>query len=163
MDSEKATFAAGCFWGVEAAFRQLPGVLDAVSGYTGGNTVNPTYRQVCAGGSGHAEAVEVTFDPARISYHDLLRHFWEIHDPTTLNRQGPDVGEQYRSAIFYHSPAQLSEALASRSERERSGAFARPIVTQILPAGPFCRAEEYHQRYFEKQGLGACHTSVKTG
>ncbi len=157
MPTEKATFAAGCFWGVEAALRQIAGVLDAASGYTGGSTAHPSYREVCAGGTGHAEAVEVSFDSARVSYRELLRHFWQLHDPTTFNRQGPDTGEQYRSAIFYHTPEQQAEALASRAEMDRSGAFARPIVTQILPAGPFYRAEEYHQRYFEKNGLGACH------
>ncbi len=153
--SETATFAAGCFWGVEAAFRQIPGVLDAVSGYTGGTTEHPTYRQVCGHGTGHAEAVEVTFDPKRVTYEQLLDAFWSIHDPTQLNRQGPDVGDQYRSAIFTHSPEQQREAVASR-DAERTK-HARPVVTQILPAPAFWRAEEYHQRYFEKNGGAACH------
>jgi peptide-methionine (S)-S-oxide reductase len=157
MSTKTATFAAGCFWGVEAAFRQIPGVLDAVSGYTGGRTDNPTYREVCSHTTGHAEAVEVTFDPERVSYEQLLDAFWEIHDPTQLNRQGPDVGDQYRSAIFTHSPEQLAAANASR-DREQSR-HRRPVVTQIQPAGRFWRAEEYHQRYFEKRGGAACHVT----
>lgn len=155
MERETATFAAGCFWGVEAAFRQLPGVIDAVSGYTGGHTENPSYHQVCGHGTGHAEAVEVTFDPQRISYDQLLDAFWQIHDPTQLNRQGPDVGDQYRSAIFTHGPEQQASAVASR-DREQAK-YARPIVTQIVPAAKFWPAEEYHQRYFEKNGGAACH------
>ena len=155
MSTEKATFAAGCFWGVESAFRQIPGVLDAVSGYIGGTTESPTYRQVCAHGTGHAEAVEVTFDPARASYEHLVDSFWRIHDPTQLNRQGPDVGDQYRSAIFTHSPEQQAAATASR-DREQAN-HKRPIVTQIAPAPAFWPAEEYHQRYFEKNGGAACH------
>jgi peptide-methionine (S)-S-oxide reductase len=155
MENQTATFAAGCFWGVEAAFRQVPGVIDAVSGYTGGHLDNPSYRQVCSHSSGHAEAVEVTFDPQRVSYDDLLNVFWQIHDPTQLNRQGPDVGDQYRSAIFTHSPEQESAAIASR-DREQ-GRHTRPIVTQIVPAPKFWAAEEYHQRYFEKNGGAACH------
>jgi peptide-methionine (S)-S-oxide reductase len=155
MENQTATFAAGCFWGVEAAFRQVPGVIDAVSGYTGGHLDNPSYRQVCSHSTGHAEAVEVTFDPQRVSYDDLLNVFWQIHDPTQLNRQGPDVGDQYRSAIFTHSPEQESAAIASR-DREQSR-HTRPIVTQIVPAPTFWAAEEYHQRYFEKNGGAACH------
>ncbi|HTU81000.1 MAG TPA: peptide-methionine (S)-S-oxide reductase MsrA [Candidatus Acidoferrales bacterium] len=158
MDREIATFAAGCFWGVEAAFRQVPGVLSAVSGYIGGRTENPTYRQVCSHTTGHAEAVEVTFDPKRVSYEQLLAVFWQIHDPTQLNRQGPDVGDQYRSAIFTYSPEQERAALASRDAEAKTQ--SRPIVTQILPAPKFWPAEEYHQRYFEKNGGAACHVSV---
>jgi peptide-methionine (S)-S-oxide reductase len=155
MSTQTATFAAGCFWGVEAAFRQVPGVIDAVSGYIGGRTDNPTYREVCGHTTGHAEAVDVTFDPQQVSYDQLLDVFWEIHDPTQLNRQGPDVGDQYRSAIFTHSAEQLAEATASR-DREQSR-YQKPIVTQIQPAPRFWRAEEYHQRYFEKNGGAACH------
>lgn len=151
---EKATFAAGCFWGVEAAFHNVPGVLEAVSGYTGGHTEHPTYREVCGHTTGHAEAVEVTFDPQRVTYEQLLEVFWRMHDPTQLNRQGPDVGDQYRSAIFTHSVEQERAAVASRDrEQER---HRQPIVTQILAAPAFWPAEEYHQRYFEKHG-GACH------
>lgn len=158
---EKAIFAAGCFWGVEAAFRNVPGVVDAVSGYTGGHTANPTYREVCAHGTGHAEAVEVSFDPARVRYSDLLRVFWESHDPTTLNRQGPDVGTQYRSAIFYLNPGQAAEARASKADLEQSGSLRAPVVTEITAAGPFYRAEEYHQRYLEKHGQAACHIPTR--
>lgn len=154
-DTQTATFAAGCFWGVEAAFAQIPGVIDAVSGYTGGTTQNPTYRDVCGHGTGHAEAVEVTFDPNRVSYDRLLSAFWSIHDPTQLNRQGPDVGDQYRSAIFTHSPDQQRAAIASRDAEQAK--YGRPIVTQVLPAPDFWRAEEYHQHYFEKNGGAACH------
>jgi peptide-methionine (S)-S-oxide reductase len=154
MNTQTATFAAGCFWGVESAFRQLPGVLEVVSGYTGGHTEHPTYRQVCSHATGHAEAVEVTFDPARVTYDDLLNFFWQIHDPTQLNRQGPDVGDQYRSAIFAHGNEQEQAAIASRDREQPKQ--RRPIVTQILPAARFWPAEEYHQRYFEKNG-GACH------
>ena len=155
MSTETATFAAGCFWGVEAAFRQVPGVLDVVSGYTGGRVDNPTYRQVCSHTTGHAEAVEVTFDPQRVSYDRLLDIFWQIHDPTQLNRQGPDVGDQYRSAIFTHGAEQDREALASRDLEQAK--HRRPIATQIEPAQRFWPAEEYHQRYFEKNGGAACH------
>jgi peptide-methionine (S)-S-oxide reductase len=153
MRTETATFAAGCFWGVEAAFREVPGVLDAVCGYTGGHTEHPTYRDVCSDTTGHAEAVEVTFDPRAVSYDDLLDVFWKIHDPTQVNRQGPDVGTQYRSAIFTHSPEQERAAKASL-ERVRNS-LKRPIATEIVPASTFWRAEEYHQRYFERHG-GAC-------
>jgi peptide-methionine (S)-S-oxide reductase len=152
-----ATFAAGCFWGVEAAFRKVPGVTDTLVGYTGGTTENPTYRQVCTGRTGHAEAVQVTFDPRKTSYGDLLEVFWKSHNPTTLNRQGPDIGSQYRSAIFYHGPKQQSEALRSKKALEASGKYGRPIVTEITPASAFYRAEEYHQRYFEKNKGAYCH------
>ncbi|MGH9481599.1 MAG: peptide-methionine (S)-S-oxide reductase MsrA [Terriglobales bacterium] len=158
---EKAIFAAGCFWGVEAAFRQVPGVIEAISGYTGGTAAHPTYKEVCANRTGHAEAVEVEFDPARVSYPALLRVFWENHDPTTLNRQGPDVGTQYRSAIFYLSPEQAVAAQSSKAELERSRRFSRPIVTEITAAGPFYRAEDYHQRYLEKHGQAACHIPAR--
>lgn len=153
---EKATFAAGCFWGVEARFREIPGVIDAVSGYTGGTRPDPTYRDVCSGATGHAEAVEVTFDPSRVAYQELLDVFWANHDPTTPNRQGPDVGEQYRSAIFFHSAEQEKAARESKALLDSSGRFKRPIVTQIVPAQQFWRAEEYHQRYLEKRGLASC-------
>jgi peptide-methionine (S)-S-oxide reductase len=154
--SEKATFAAGCFWGVEAAFRAVPGVTATTVGYTGGSFPNPTYHDVCTGRTGHAEAVEVEYDPARVTYGDLLRVFWENHDPTTLNRQGPDVGTQYRSAIFFHSPEQQAAALASKQQLEQSGAYRRPVVTEITPAAAFYRAEEYHQQYLEKRGQATC-------
>ncbi|MGH9365412.1 MAG: peptide-methionine (S)-S-oxide reductase MsrA, partial [Thermoanaerobaculia bacterium] len=140
--TEKATFAAGCFWGVEAEFRQVPGVVDAAVGYTGGRLPNPTYEDVCSDTTGHAEAVEVEFDPARVGYERLLEVFWENHDPTTLNRQGPDVGNQYRSAIFFHSPEQKAAAEASRDKLGASGRYKRPIVTEIAPAETFWRAEE---------------------
>ncbi|MFZ3202044.1 MAG: peptide-methionine (S)-S-oxide reductase MsrA [Candidatus Acidiferrales bacterium] len=153
----KATFAAGCFWGVEDAFRQVDGVTSTTVGYTGGTAKNPTYKDVCTGGTGHAEAVEVEYDPARVSYAQLLAVFWKIHDPTTLNRQGPDFGTQYRSAIFYHDAAQEAEARQSKAALEKAGVWKRPIVTQIEPASEFCRAEEYHQQYFGKQGIKSCH------
>jgi peptide-methionine (S)-S-oxide reductase len=151
-----ATFAAGCFWGVEAAFRQVPGVTATRVGYTGGTTTNPTYKQVCTDRTGHAEAVEVSYDPARVSYDDLLRVFWETHDPTQRNRQGPDIGTQYRSAIFCHDPEQEAAARASKEQLERSGAYKRPIVTEIVPAQTFYQAEDYHQQYLEKRGLATC-------
>lgn len=154
---EKATFGAGCFWGVEVAFRQVPGVTDAVAGYLGGGLPNPTYKDVCTGQTGHAEVVEVTYDPDRVSYDDLLNVFWSSHDPTTLNRQGPDVGTQYRSAIFYHDENQRQAAVASKEALSKSGRFPRPIVTEITPTSTFYRAEEYHQRYLEKRGLASCH------
>jgi peptide-methionine (S)-S-oxide reductase len=150
----KAIFGAGCFWGVEHSFRQLPGVEDAVSGYSGGTTDNPTYREVCSGTTGHAEVVEVTYDPGKISYDNLLDHFFEIHDPTQVNRQGPDVGTQYRSAVFTLSDEQ-AEAARAAVERHQPD-FDRPIATVIEPAGPFWRAEDYHQRYFEKNGVHGC-------
>jgi peptide-methionine (S)-S-oxide reductase len=154
--SEKATFAAGCFWGVEAAFRQIPGVLATAVGYLGGRTKNPTYEDVCTDRTGHAEAVEVEFDPNRVRYQQLLDVFWNEHDPTQLNRQGPDVGTQYRSAIFFHNPAQQAAAIASKEALERSGRYRRPIVTEIVPAPEFFRAEDYHQQYLEKRGLASC-------
>jgi peptide-methionine (S)-S-oxide reductase len=156
MTSEKATFGAGCFWGVEEAFRHLLGVVDTAVGFMGGTLANPTYEDVCTGRTGHAEVVEVTYDPAQVSYQDLLDLFWSIHDPTTPNRQGPDVGTQYRSVIFYHTPEQEAAARASKQEVERSGRFRRPIVTAIEPAGTFWRAEEYHQQYLAKRGGGHC-------
>ena len=152
---EKATFGAGFFWGVEATFRRLAGVKSTQVGYLGGALKNPTYEQVCTDRTGHAEVVEVTFDPATISYHDLLEVFWENHNPTTLNRQGPDVGAQYRSAIFFHSPEQEAEARRSRDAAQAR--FSRPIVTEITPTSEFWRAEEYHQQYLEKRGLSHCH------
>ncbi len=160
---EKATFAAGCFWGVEAAFRQFlgKGVISTRVGYTGGHTKNPTYSEVCSQTTGHAEAVEVEFDPAKISYQDLLNIFWSIHDPTTPNRQGPDVGDQYRSAIFYHSKEQQRLAKESKRQLEESRRFTRPIVTEILPAQEFYEAEKYHQQYYEKKGITpTCHIAT---
>jgi peptide-methionine (S)-S-oxide reductase len=149
---EKATFAAGCFWGIESAFRAVPGVLSATSGYIGGHTDNPTYQQVCTGRTGHAEAVEVEFDPAKTSFALLLQKFFSIHDPTQVDRQGPDIGSQYRTAVFTHSPEQAEEAKAAKAQLDRSGIFRKPIATEIVPAGTFWRAEEYHQRYDEKHG-----------
>ncbi len=154
--TEKATFGAGCFWGVEATFRQTPGVVGTQVGYLGGTLADPTYEDVCSGRTGHAEVVEVEYDPARVSYDELLDVFWENHDPTTLNRQGPDVGEQYRSAIFFHTPEQAAAARASKERRDRSGRHRRPIVTEITPASAFYRAEDYHQQYLEKRGLAHC-------
>jgi peptide-methionine (S)-S-oxide reductase len=155
MAEEKATLGAGCFWGVEATYRRLAGVKSTQVGYMGGKTRNPTYKDVCTDATGHAEVLEVTFDPDVISYHDILEVFWDNHNPTTLNRQGPDVGTQYRSAIFYHSPEQEAEARASRDAAQAR--FQRPIVTEITPATDFWRAEEYHQQYLEKRGLSQCH------
>jgi peptide-methionine (S)-S-oxide reductase len=149
---ERATFGAGCFWGVEAGFLRIPGVLDATSGYAGGSVPNPTYEQVCTGRSGHTEVVEVRFDPSQVNYEDLLAAFWEIHDPTQVNRQGPDVGRQYRSVIFYHSPEQKAAAEASKAALEASGRYRSPIATAIEPAPTFYPAEDYHQRYLEKSG-----------
>ncbi|HEX6895154.1 MAG TPA: peptide-methionine (S)-S-oxide reductase MsrA [Bryobacteraceae bacterium] len=154
---EKATFGAGCFWGVEAAFRKIPGVLATAAGYMGGSVARPTYQDVCTDRTGHAEVVEVEYDPAQVSYDDLLRVFWENHDPTTLNRQGPDIGTQYRSVIFYHTPEQEAAAKASKDALAKSGAYRRPIVTEITPAREFWQAEEYHQQYLEKRGLAHCH------
>jgi peptide-methionine (S)-S-oxide reductase len=153
----KATFAAGCFWGVEATFRQLPGVISTRVGYTGGSMPNPTYQDVCNDDTGHAEAVEVEYDPAKISYEQLLKVFWENHDPTQLNRQGPDWGSQYRSAIFFHSPEQEAAAKLSKENLEKSGQYRKPVVTQIVPATTFYPAEDYHQQYLEKRGLASCH------
>lgn len=153
----QATFGAGCFWGVEHMFREIPGVIDAISGYTGGTVPNPTYEMVCMGTTGHAEAVEVTYDPAKVHYEDLLKVFWGNHNPTTLNSQGPDFGEQYRSVIFYHTPEQKMIAEKSKEDMEKSGIWKRPIVTQIVPAETFYKAEEYHQQYLKKNGLRSCH------
>jgi peptide-methionine (S)-S-oxide reductase len=157
MTTEKATFGAGCFWGVEAAFRQVRGVVATAAGYEGGTRDNPTYGEVCSHTTGHAEVVEVEYDPARLRYEDLLRVFWANHDPTQLNRQGPDVGDQYRSVIFYHTPEQQAAAEASRDAEAASGRHRRRIVTVIEPAQTFYRAEEYHQQYLEKRGLSSCH------
>ena len=155
--TELATFGAGCFWGVEVTFRNTPGVRDVLVGYLGGTLANPTYRDVCTGRTGHAEAVQVKYDPAEVSYDKLLDVFWENHNPTTLNRQGPDVGTQYRSAIFYHTPEQKRAAEESKASLEASGRFRRPVVTEITEASTFYPAEDYHQRYLEKRGLASCH------
>jgi len=149
---EKATFGAGCFWGIEAGFRKIEGVHDITVGYAGGETDNPTYEEVCTGTTGHAEVVEVFFDPNQVTFENLLEVFWKLHDPTTLNRQGPDIGTQYRSAILYHSEDQLESAKISLANQSASGEHINPIVTEITPHRNFYRAEEYHQRYFEKQG-----------
>ncbi|HEY1424715.1 MAG TPA: peptide-methionine (S)-S-oxide reductase MsrA [Candidatus Acidoferrum sp.] len=154
---EIATFGAGCFWGIEAAFRRVPGVLDAAVGYSGGHTQNPNYQQVSTDTTGHAEVVQVTFDPEKLSYDQLLNVFWTTHDPTQVNRQGPDYGAQYRTAIFFHSPEQEAAAKKSKQALEASGKLRRPVATEITPAGPFWRAEEYHQRYLEKRGAASCH------
>lgn len=151
MTTEKATFGAGCFWGVEEAFRRLPGVVDTAVGFMGGTSPDPTYRDVCTGKTGHAEVVEVTYDPENISYTRLLDLFWSIHNPTTPNRQGPDIGTQYRSVIFYHTPEQKAAALKSKEKIEHSGRFKRPIITEIEPASTFWRAEEYHQQFLAKR------------
>lgn len=156
-ETQKATFAAGCFWGVESAFRTVEGVVDTQVGYVGGKTDDPTYKEVCNGDTGHAEALETTFDPEVISFQKLVELFWRVHDPTQVNRQGPDIGTQYRSAIFYHSPEQKETAEKSKAKLDASGKWRRPVATQIVPAAPFWRAEEYHQRYFEKSGRPACH------
>lgn len=154
---EKATFGAGCFWGVEKTFRDASGVTDTAVGYLGGTVENPTYEEVCTGRSGHAEVVQLEFDPAKISYRDLLEIFWSNHDPTTMNRQGPDTGSQYRSAIFFHTPEQKAIAEESKRAADAGGRFRDPVVTEITPASTFYRAEDYHQRYLEKRGLGSCH------
>ena len=154
METEKATFAAGCFWQVEAEFRNTPGVTATRVGYSGGTTENPSYREVCTDRTGHAEAVEVEFDPERVSYAELVEKFWSLHDPTQVNRQGPDVGSQYRSAIFFHGPEQERVAIESRDRAQAQ--FKRPIATEITPAQPFNVAEDYHQRYLEKRGLATC-------
>lgn len=153
---ERATFAAGCFWGVEAEFRKLKGVTSTTVGYTGGDLRDPTYFDVCTGATGHAEAVQVEFDPAKISYQQLLGTFWSIHDPTSMNRQGADVGSQYRSAIFFHTPEQEVAARRGKELLEASSRYGRPVTTQIGPATAFYRAEEYHQRYFEKHAVASC-------
>jgi peptide-methionine (S)-S-oxide reductase len=155
--TEKATFGAGCFWGVEAAFRQIKGVKATAVGFEGGHLERPSYEDVCYRDTGHAEVVEVEYDPLQVSYDALLDVFWENHDPTTLNRQGPDIGEQYRSAIFVHNDEQRAAAEASKQRRDASGAYRRPIVTAIEPAQTFWKAEEYHQQYLEKRGLSTCH------
>jgi len=151
---EKATFGAGCFWGVEATYRNTKGVLSTAVGYAGGHLPNATYKDVCSGQTGHAEVVDIEFDPSQVSYEDLLNVFWDNHDPTTLNRQGPDVGSQYRSTIFFHSPEQ--EAIAKASKEKAQSRFKNKIVTEITPASMFCRAEDYHQQYLEKRGLAHC-------
>jgi peptide-methionine (S)-S-oxide reductase len=156
--AERATFAAGCFWGVEAGFREIEGVLETAVGYTGGITTNPTYREVCGSPTGHAEAVEVWFDPSMVTYEELLGHFWQTHNPTTRNRQGLDIGSQYRSAVFTHSPEQQEAAQASRDGEQSSR--RKEVVTEIAPATRFYRAEEYHQRYFEKSGRSSCALTV---
>jgi peptide-methionine (S)-S-oxide reductase len=155
--TEIATFGAGCFWGIEAAFRRIPGVVDAAVGYSGGHTVNPTYQDVCTDETGHAEVVQVTFDPAKVSYEQLLDAFWAMHDPTQRNRQGPDFGSQYRTAIFFHSTEQEAAAKKSKAAQDASKKFGRPIATEITAAGRFYRAEEYHQKYLEKRGAASCH------
>lgn len=158
---ELATFAAGCFWGVESLFKQVKGVLETTVGYTGGTTINPTYRQVCTGITGHAEAVQIKYNSRVVSYEELLSLFWRMHDPTTLNRQGPDEGTQYRSAIFYHNEGQKKAAERSKEEFDRSGVYLKKATTQIVPASTFYAAEDYHQDYFEKHGGGACHVLRK--
>jgi peptide-methionine (S)-S-oxide reductase len=154
---DKATFGAGCFWGVEAAFRQIKGVSATCVGFCGGAFENPTYQDVCTDKTGHAEVVQVEFDPSQVSYERLLDVFWKNHDPTTRNRQGPDVGTQYRSVIFYHTAEQKAAAQASKEKLEKSGRYKKPIVTEIVPATTFWRAEEYHQQYLEKRGKSSCH------
>lgn len=154
-----ATFGAGCFWGVEATFRHVRGVTSTAVGYMGGTLNNPSYKDVCTDKTGHAEVVQVEYDPAVVPYNDLLQVFWQNHNPTTLNRQGPDIGTQYRSVIFFHSPEQETAARASKAEIEKAEVYSRPIVTQIFPAREFWRAEEYHQQYLEKRGLTHCSTS----
>lgn len=160
-EHQVAMFGAGCFWGVEATFRQIPGVIDTAVGYSGGSKANPTYREVCSDATGHAEVVRVEFDPSQVSYDRLLDVFWENHDPTQLNRQGPDHGSQYRSAIFTFSPEQEAVARASKERLEASGRYSKRIVTEITPAGPFWMAEDYHQQYLEKRGLTSCHLPPK--
>ena len=155
MKTEKATFAAGCFWGVQAAFGKIKGIVSTEAGYTGGHTKNPSYVQVCSGNTGHAEAVRIIFDPLVVSYEKLLNMFWKIHDPTQVDRQGPDFGSQYRSAIFYTSLVQKDEALSSKAKMQQNSSI--PIATIIARASKFFRAEEYHQKYFEKNG-SSCHT-----
>ena len=156
MRLEKATFGAGCFWGVEAAFRQIPGVVATRVGYIGGDVENPTYELVCSHATGHAEAVEVTYDPERVSYEDLLDVFWMKHNPTTKNRQGLDIGSQYRSAIFFHSPEQEAAALRTKEERQAKLHWPKKIVTEVVPAPEFYEAEDYHQQYLEKRGRSSC-------
>ena len=157
MTTDTATFAAGCFWGVQAAFDEVKGVVSTTVGYTGGHTEKPTYPDVCSDTTGHAEALQIVFDPQVVTYDQLLDTFWSIHDPTTPNRQGPDVGTQYRSVIFYHGDTEHAAAVASRDKLAKSGKYRRPIVTEIVPASVFWPAEEYHQKYFQKHGGGSCH------
>ena len=152
-----ATFGAGCFWGVELTFQKTKGVTSTSVGYSGGTTHNPTYEEVCTGRSGHAEVVQVEFDPSIVSYEELLDVLWGCHDPTTLNRQGPDRGTQYRSAIYYHSPEQEASAMASKAKADKSRRFSSPIVTEITSASEYYMAEDYHQKYLEKRGMGSCH------
>jgi peptide-methionine (S)-S-oxide reductase len=159
MDYETATFAAGCFWGSQSTFDRVPGVIHTRVGYTGGSTTNPSYEDVCTDLTGHAESVDIQFDPKKVTYQQLLNVFFDNHDPTTMNQQGPDFGTQYRSVIFYHSPEQKALAEAEKARRDASGEYTGPIVTQIVPAGPFYAAEDYHQFYFEKRGVEyTCHT-----
>ncbi|MHA1150446.1 MAG: peptide-methionine (S)-S-oxide reductase MsrA [Promethearchaeota archaeon] len=160
MKKKKAIFAAGCFWGVEANFSRFRGVLSTRVGYTGGHTKDPTYKEVCSHKTGHAEAVEVVFNPEIVSYEELLDAFWSMHNPTTLNRQGPDVGSQYRSAIFYLSEEQKEKAIKSKEEKDKSGDFRRPIVTEITKASSFWEAEEYHQHNVEKHSGSGCHYTL---
>jgi peptide-methionine (S)-S-oxide reductase len=150
---EKATFGAGCFWGIEASFSKIEGVASTTVGYAGGSFKDPTYKDVCSGKTGHAEVVQVEYDPSKVSYEELLRVFWNIHDPTTLNRQGPDIGTQYRSAVFFHNPEQEAAAAASKQKLQSSGRYQKSIETEITPASEFYRAEDYHQQYFEKCGI----------
>ncbi len=157
MHTQLAIFGAGCFWGIEETFRRLPGVIETAAGYSGGKTENPTYEEICSDLTGHAEVVEVKYDPEQISYEELLKVFWQNHNPTELNRQGPDVGSQYRSVIFYHDEAQRASAEASKEDLNARQVFHRPIVTSIEPAKPFYKAEEYHQQYLKKRGLDSCH------
>jgi len=161
MAIEKATFGAGCFWGVEVAFRSIPGVVNTTVGYEGGITKNPTYKDVCTDTTGHAEVVQVEFDPAKVAYEDLVKAFFKLHDPTQLNRQGPDWGTQYRSAIFYHSPEQQQVAQSTKEAVAGSGRFTKPVVTEVVPAQEFYPAEDYHQQYLEKRGLASCHVSFE--
>jgi peptide-methionine (S)-S-oxide reductase len=152
--TEKATFGGGCFWGVEIAFRNVPGVVDTAVGYEGGTKESPSYEDVCTDRTGHAEVVQVEYDPSEVSYEELLDTFWDVHDPTQMNRQGPDVGSQYRSVVFFHSPEQQERALASKARIQAQS--DRPVVTEIVPAEPFWRAEDYHQQYLVKRGLASC-------
>ncbi len=159
MKTEFATFGAGCFWGVEQKFREMPGVVETAVGYMGGQLQQPTYDDVCTDTTGHAEVVQIEYDPEQVTYEQLLTAFWQLHDPTQVNRQGPDFGKQYRSVVFTHSPDQATSAEASKQRLSESGQFSKPIATQIvpLPASEFWRAEDYHQQYLEKRGLGSCH------
>ena len=161
--TQKATFAAGCFWGVEKYFQKMQGVLSTTVGYTGGTAKDPSYEEVCTGDTGHAEALEIQYDTDKVTYEDLLELFWRMHDPTTPNRQGPDIGTQYRSAIYFHTPAQESAARRSKEILEKSGVFGAPIVTEILPAAPFYRAEDYHQQYLMKNPFGYCSHHLDSG